>query len=170
MKELKTFKTCLLVVGLLYTADSQAKCMLREPSEERQMKKLSLKSETFNEMAPFKMGLELAAKQTVSYPDDVNIRASAPWRVVLDHDESRYPPNIGVAVCEYEHCYDHQNNREDKSNNSIKLYRTVQVLKRRKIRRKGENERCRKNRRHTYRKEWIKIAVGCICVRPKSVP
>ncbi|XP_035661184.1 interleukin-17C-like [Branchiostoma floridae] len=168
MKELKTFKICLLVVGLLYTTDSQAKCTLKEPRERLKMKRLNLNLRTFNKTAPFKMGLELAANETVSqpelYPHNANMRASAPWRWELDHDENRYPPNIGVAVCESKHCYDHQNNRQDDSNNSVPVNRTVPVLIKEKMR---KNQKCPKNGRHKYRKEWISIAVACICVRPK---
>ncbi|XP_078701802.1 interleukin-25-like isoform X1 [Branchiostoma floridae x Branchiostoma belcheri] len=157
----------LLVLVLIDCIYGKTNCTLKEPRERSLLKQLKLNNlRNFNKILPFKMGRELAATQTPKYPDDVNLRAAAPWNLVLDHDENRFPKDIAVANCTYKHCYDHKNNREDANGESIPYYGTVPVLEKKKLR---KGQKCPKDgkRTYSYKRKLKTIAVACICVRPQ---
>ncbi|XP_030579952.1 interleukin-17A-like isoform X2 [Archocentrus centrarchus] len=85
-------------------------------------------------------------------------RALSPWMYYVDHDDSRYPPDITFAKCLCTGCI--TNGSEDHSYNSVPLMAPQLVLIKTKC----------KDGPNTYRvkKTRIDVPVGCTCARPRS--
>ncbi|XP_030579948.1 interleukin-17C-like [Archocentrus centrarchus] len=85
-------------------------------------------------------------------------RALSPWMYYVDHDDSRYPPDITFAKCLCTGCI--IKGSEDHSYNSVLLMAPQLVLIKTKC----------KDGTNTYwvKKTRIDVPVGCTCARPIS--
>uniref|UniRef100_UPI00398F19E2 interleukin-17C-like n=1 Tax=Pristiophorus japonicus TaxID=55135 RepID=UPI00398F19E2 len=91
---------------------------------------------------------------------DINHRSISPWEYRIDYDDNRYPQKLAFAHCLCEGCIDMDNGEEIRSFNSVPVEQTMLVLQRQPCPgRPGQ---------YSFNLKYIKVPVGCTCVRPKT--
>nr|XP_032800903.1 interleukin-17C-like [Petromyzon marinus] len=91
---------------------------------------------------------------------DVAMRALSPWRYVIRHDTTTYPPKYAEAECLCRGCLDPSRGyRETRDLNSVEVRRSMKVLKRRPCPGGAHDE-------YRYDVEYRQVATACVCVRP----
>ncbi|XP_022064383.1 interleukin-17C-like [Acanthochromis polyacanthus] len=88
--------------------------------------------------------------------EDTQSRSLSPWRYRLDRNDSRFPHEIYVAECLCAGCI--INRHEDHSYNSREVFSHPMVLWKTSC--PGDPSK------YAVRKKFIRVAVGCTCVRP----
>ncbi|NXO93152.1 IL17C protein, partial [Certhia brachydactyla] len=88
-------------------------------------------------------------------------RSISPWRYRIDEDENRYPPKLAFAECLCSGCVDVKTGRETTSLNSVTLYQTMLVLRRKPCPRPAGLGLV------TLDVDYIRVPVGCTCVLPR---
>ncbi|XP_053550938.1 interleukin-17C [Bombina bombina] len=86
-------------------------------------------------------------------------RSISPWSYRINYDENRYPQKLAYATCLCNGCLDSRSGKEINSVNSVEIYQTMMVLRRKP---------CPTNHKtFTYELEYEKVPVGCTCALPK---
>ncbi|KAM4614592.1 interleukin-17C-like [Discoglossus pictus] len=97
--------------------------------------------------------LQTSSKSTLSE------RSISPWTYGINYDENRYPQKLAFAECLCSGCIDTQSGKEISSVNSVKIYQTMMVLRRKPC--------PTKPKLFTFEVDYEKVPVGCTCALPK---
>ncbi|KAM4614553.1 interleukin-17C [Discoglossus pictus] len=96
---------------------------------------------------------------TPSSSAGVNERSISPWSYQINYDEHRYPQKLAFAECLCSGCIDTQSGKEISSVNSVKIYQTMMVLRRKPC--------PTKPKLFTFEVDYEKVPVACTCALPK---
>ncbi|MEE6500461.1 hypothetical protein FKM82_003790 [Ascaphus truei] len=89
----------------------------------------------------------------------LNERSISPWSYRIDIDENRYPQKLAFAECLCSGCIKGISGKENLSLNSVQIYQTMLVLRRKPCPHKASA--------YTFELEYLKVPVGCTCALPK---
>ncbi|NXD13748.1 IL17C protein, partial [Nothocercus nigrocapillus] len=93
---------------------------------------------------------------------ETNERSISPWRYRIDEDEDRYPRKLAFAECLCRGCVDVKTGRETAALNSVAIHQTMMVLRRKPCPGPGGHGL------FTLEVDYIRVAVGCTCVLPRT--
>ncbi|NXA45601.1 IL17C protein, partial [Nothocercus julius] len=93
---------------------------------------------------------------------ETNERSISPWRYRIDEDEDRYPRKLAFAECLCRGCVDVKTGRETTALNSVAIHQTMMVLRRKPCPGPGGHGL------FTLEVDYIRVAVGCTCVLPRT--
>ncbi|XP_010224815.1 PREDICTED: interleukin-17C [Tinamus guttatus] len=80
----------------------------------------------------------------------------------IDEDEDRYPRKLAFAECLCRGCVDVKTGRETTALNSVAIHQTMMVLRRKPCPGPGGHGL------FTFEVDYIRVAVGCTCVLPRT--
>ncbi|XP_069755633.1 interleukin-17C [Narcine bancroftii] len=91
---------------------------------------------------------------------DISRRSLSPWEYRIDKDETRIPSKLAFAHCLCEGCIDAETGEETRALNSVRLERSMLVLKRHVCPGKAGH--------YCFEPKYIKVPMACTCVLPRS--